>query len=64
MQGLPGYSQDLGLDAKNNGKPGNGFEQGCGVVRFASVEEHPPCTAEKEWRRPKGHDETRQEASP
>lgn len=48
MQGLLGSGQDLGLDSKNSGKPGKGLEHGCGVVRFAYLEEHPGCNAEKE----------------
>lgn len=44
--------QVLGLDSKNNGKPGNGFKQGCAVVRFASLEEHPGCNAKKGWKEP------------
>lgn len=46
-QGLLGVGQDLGLDSKNNGKPGKGFKHGWGVVRFASSEEHLCCSADE-----------------
>lgn len=48
---------DLGPDSKNDRKPGKGFSQAgewCGVVRFASLEEHPGSRAKKEQREPKG----------
>lgn len=45
--------QDLGHASKNNRKPGNRFKQGCGMVRAASLEEHPGCNDEKEWREPR-----------
>lgn len=63
MQGLLGYGQDLVLESKNDRSPGKGFEQGCVVVRFASLEEHPGFSAKKEWREPAGCEETMQEAT-
>lgn len=57
MPGLLGCGMDLGPDSKNDRKPGKGFSQAgewCGVVRFASLEEHPGSRAKKEQREPKG----------
>lgn len=62
MQGLLGCGQDLGLDSKNNGKPGKGFKHGWGMVKFASLEEHLDCSAERNGGSPSEYEEIRQEA--
>lgn len=37
----------LELDSNNNEKPGKGFKHGRGMVRFASLKEHPGCSARR-----------------
>lgn len=48
-----GCARDLGHDSKNNQKAGNRFKRRYSVVRFASLEDHPGCSDEEEWREPK-----------
>ena len=37
---------------RNDRKPGKGFRKGCGVVRFASLEDRPGSSVKKERREP------------